>query len=243
MDTEEGKETIPETTETPTPEIESLKSQITELSGKLGQSDKGLRTAHQKLTEKDKELKSRVDLETRIEDIGAAQKVLASVLASSMGKSEEEFEETVSKQKPDLLKQFNTLVEAQKKDRESAVYNREADTIWSRALSAGLTEESDEYWVIHDALAKEGNLKKAEAKVSKLENSKTEVNAEPEKKPLSDEEKAEIAREWMEKEGQLKTEIVSPAGAGVGKKPTLEEVKAVTAQEYAEKVKSGVWIM
>ena len=157
--------------------------------------------------------------------------------AEQLGKPEEDFEGETKERAPDLIKRFDTLFEGQEQKRKAERYVRQADTIWQRGVTAGLTKGDSEYWELYKAL-KDGIPEYAEAIVSKVEGAKP---VEP--KETADETKARLKKEVeeeyrqsLEDKGVLDTAGgAAPAGASSGKVYKTSEIKAMDYQGEAYK--------
>jgi len=198
--------------QTPTPEeqMEALKTEKAELEQQLEQTKKGLSTAHQRITEKDVELKKRTDLESRIDQLSDEVKFFTSFYAENQGKSTEEFDEAKTTRPEDLLKKFQAMkTESETKRKQEAQrqeYIGKIQSYQQRVEGLGLTETDDEYLEIQDIVTR-GNFPLAERRIAKLEKSK-----EPEKpKETEAEMKERIKREVLEERGELTPEGGTPS--------------------------------
>jgi chromosome segregation ATPase len=238
----QGNETVTTTPEsqtpTPNPEVEQLKQELAKTKEKADAAEKGLRTAHQTLTEKDKRLKEAENLNSRIEGLEAKLKVAVGVIAQRVNVSQESLDEPNNQK--DLLAEYNKVEQEQETRRkqkqlkeEQDEYAKQADTVWHKAVDGlGLKEEDDDYWYVFDAL-KDGNLKKAEVKVGKLEKAKTpEVKTEEKTVDIETEVNKRLKVE-LEKRGLLKQDVGNPAGSGGQLTP--EMVSKMSPQEKWER--------
>lgn len=227
MVTEGTEDVVLETPEEQTPtetEIEALRAKLQEAEAKaqteakaraeLEKSYKGLQTT---VKRKDDQLKEQVDLHTRLNNFEEKLKLLA--VAQSLGRTEESLESISDKERQDLLgrfddldKRYKTNVEAEKQKQQQEEYNEKATTIWGRAEKLGLTDEDEDYWYIWDALSRDGNLRKAEVKVAKLEKAKQPVETPAEPKETEEALRARLEKEILEKHGLLVTDSAIPSG-------------------------------
>jgi len=117
-DVETLPETPPEEPKTPTAEeqLATLQQELKETQTRLEQTDKGLRTAHGTITEKDRLLKEQSDLNSRIDGMEETQRILAAMLAER-GAVDEEVDPT---KRDKYLNQFDEIAKRQKQERELA---------------------------------------------------------------------------------------------------------------------------
>jgi hypothetical protein len=236
--TTEGQETpkVPETVnqtqetkpETPTAELETLRQKLTELQNqsieaqkKLEQTEKGLRTAHATLTEKDRQLKEQTDLRKIV--AGLDEKI--EMAFGYIAEKDSEMELSPEK-KQDLKKQFQQ-VKVKQQQEELANKVKEYQ---ERTEALKLDPNSEEYLDIKD-FAILGKFDRAEAKLKKLEESKklTTETPKPEVKKEEPKEtieqikarlKDEIRKEILIERGELNAETGQPSGG------TMTESKA-----------------
>lgn len=227
-----NQETTPKV-ETPTTE-EKVKSLQTELETiraekiKVEDSYKGLQRTLNKTND---ELKRQVDLKSELSDLREQQRLQAALIAEYLNKPEETLTEETQARKPDLLKSLaikekeleqkraQKLVETQRLE-----YNRQADELWSRASALGLSESDDNLLDIEDYL-KAGNLKRAYARLTKLEGEKKPVV----KQDSQESEDVKINRlvqerlnKAMEEKGLLKTDTPVPSGRSGSKEDIIK---------------------
>lgn len=166
--------TAPVTTQqtlTPEQEIASLKT-------KLAETEKGLRTAHQTLTQKDQELKRKTDLEEKVASLENIVKLSTAFMFENQGKDPNAFQQAKEQRPEDLKKQFDAVVAQSEAKRK--IENQRQDvitkisSIQTRTESLGLTDESDDYLEIKNlaVMATPESLKLAERKLAKLESAK-----------------------------------------------------------------------
>jgi len=204
-------ETEPPKDETPTEDLAALSDQLSQLKIELEQTKKGLSTAHQTLTEKDRELKKRADLELQIGGIQETVELLATAIAS--GRQAESFEPA---EKQDILADLTRKradLEAKRKQAETEQtrleYVQKADAIYARAKDA-FGDDDDALERVEDLLGN-GRLERAEARVSKAEQSKTKKPSETDEQRI-ERLVAERLTEELRKKGLLETHDGSPQG-------------------------------
>ena len=248
MGKEGTEEVVLETPEEPIPTVESVQAELQQALDKATQAEdkatklessyKGLQNT---VNEKDRKLKEQIDLQTRLDNFEDKLKILA--VAQSMGRPEESLEGMSDKEKQDLLSKFDDIDKRYKETvketegkRQQTEYQEKADVIWNRAEKLGLTDEDDDYWFIWDALAKDGNLRKAEVTVSKLEQIK-------QVKPLANQEteeelEARLEKKFMEKHGLLITDPAIPSGRSKSSDDIRERYingdRSMSAEELAK---------
>jgi len=238
MENEElGQETTEEV-KTPTIEeqLEAVKTELTVTREKLEQTDKGLRTAHQTLTEKDKQLKKQTDLNSRLDDLDERLKILAAMQAE--GIRGEEAEDITPEKRKGLLDHYETIEKQQADKRKQAEvkaqqddYNQKADALYTRAK---ITFKDDEEGLekIEDLLAS-GRFDRAEKKVANAEGSLPKGENEADRIERLAEEKL-LAK--MKEKGMLPSDNSEPSGVGTSASKAMEEyVKGKITAEAAKK--------
>ena len=205
--------------ETPAAEesLDTLKSQLASLNMELVQTKKGLSTAHQTINEKDKEIKRRANLETRIDGIQDTIEVLATAVAARG-----EVDDLDPAKRQDILadlKKRRDEQAAKAKQRELAEtqqeYSQKADALYERAKIV-FAEDDDSIERIEDLLTN-GRFDRAEARVTKAEGSKVskpkETNVETEEQRI-DRLAEEKLRKTLEDRGLLENYSSTPSGSG-----------------------------
>ena len=226
-----GKETI----ETPSLEkqVEDLKSRLEVAETELTQTKKGLSTAHQTLTEKDKELKKRAQVEDDIALIKDQLELVASAVSERLNQSDED-----SSPKVDVLARLKKDRETKEQQRKQQEFAQVIDQYRLRTEALKLDPESEDYLDIQD-LATRGNFKLADIRLKKLEVRQVEKDAEvakTQKVSQEDDDKRieERARKILQEKGLLKTDSGTPAGGGGGKTWTRSQVNAMSVAEYRQ---------
>lgn len=218
-----------EAPETPT-ETEQLKTaqdEVTKIKAELEGKDKGLRTAHQTLTEKDRKIKEQADINARLDGFEDTQKILIAMMQEKGTVSDEE---VTSEKKTDYLKQYDEILKKQREARKTASaqaeqeeYATKAQAIYSRAQEA-FKDDIDELDKVVNNLDK-GRLDMAETRVSKAEG---KANPEPKESKKETEEQRvdrladEKYNKRLEDEGLLHTETALPSG----RSRTMDELRA-----------------
>ncbi len=209
----EGEQT-PQETHTPI-DVEALQKQLASLQTELEQTKKGLSTAHQTLTAKDKELKRQTDLESKIGGIEDRIELLATAIVTKTNPDEIGLAEA----KPDVVKMLRQLGEEQEAKRKQQgllatqqEYAQKADALYARAKVIFL-DDDDAIERIEDLLGN-GRLERAEARVVKAEKVKgTPKNKETEEQRI-DRLAQEKYQKLLEEKGLLETYSTSPSGSG-----------------------------
>ncbi len=200
---------------TPTPEeqLKALQAQLDTTKAEKQKTEESYKGLQRTLNKSNEELRRQADLKAELADLREAQKLQAALMAEYLGKPQESLDDDTKNRKPDLLKVYQDQVTNLEVKRKQADYNRQADEIWSKAKSLGLPEDDDNILDIEDYL-RAGNLKRAQAKITKLEGAKKPV--EPEKKEAEDERINRLVQErinkMIEEKGLLKTDTAVPSG-------------------------------
>jgi len=206
---EDEQETVEETTElqTPTPEqqLEEMKVELAKYQSVAEEKDKGFKKLQQQLSEEQTKLRRQGDVQGEIASLRDLMKL---VVASATNETEESLAEPERKQ--DLLKKFDEEQKRRTEDNQRHQLIETLDGYRKRIESLGFTEEDEEYWEIHD-LAVQGNLKRADIKLKKMEVVKKET---PKPEP-TEEQIEEAARKQLEVKGLLKTETGMPSASGL----------------------------
>ena len=189
---------------TPTPEekLSTLEEQLTKAEKERDEFKTGLSTAHSRLTERDKELKKQVDIDTRLNGFDETQRILAAMVNEKLTSGDLDGE-----QKTDYLKKFDEISQRQKAEIDQAAVKaqqdedyQKRDDLWTKAQTFGTYDENDDVADIYDAL-REGKAYKAERIIKKLE--KSQPDKENKVEGTEDERFAkrleEEERKWMEK--------------------------------------------
>jgi len=224
------KET-PEVKEVPTEE--TLNARIAELETDLAQTKKGLSTAHQTLTDRDKELKRTRDVESQISELRDDLQLLATAM-SSAGISQDD---TTPEKRADVVEQLKQTRKTQEAERGRKEYLAKADSVYERAKVVYANDE-DALERIEDQLMSmvPSRLERAEAKVAKAELK------EPEKKGIDVEEiREEERRKILEETGQLVADTGGPGGvAGGVPSYTRADLKKLDPKEYKRLFPGGM---
>src|SRR3990167_1440709 len=162
-------------TATQTEDLASLKVTLAKLETELEQTKKGLSTAHQTLTQKDRELKTQSDLRAEIQGIREDMELLAVGLAT---KDEVETADGTNRQQVLAeLQKRRADAETKRKLASDAIarqeYNQRADTIYAHAKT--LFEGQEEKLEDIEDLLKMGNIERAEKRLARAMKDKTAV--------------------------------------------------------------------
>ncbi len=243
---EEKQEIVAEQVEVqpPAPEVDlaSLQTKLTKLETELEQTKKGLSTAHQTLTQKDRELKSQADLRAEIQGIREDMELLAVGFATR-----DEVEPTDGTSRQNVLAELQKrrlAAEGKRKQEIDALARQETATIISgfqkRVEALGLTDEDDDYGDIYRLVRTLDpvDIKTAERRLKKLEVAKVVVKGEKESEEALRE---RIFKEEMEKRypGMYTSDIGAPSGTQI---PTGQAMDAYVRGEITavEAKKKGV---
>ncbi|KKN57538.1 hypothetical protein LCGC14_0560840 [marine sediment metagenome] len=226
---EEEKETteVEETKEeTPTPEeqLKTAREEITRVTAELESKTKGLKTAHQTLTDKDQKLKEQAGSNARMDGIEERLEIVATLLDRRLTTGEMEEGEKVN-----LKQEFAQLKERTKQEREAEKTKlaqeenvRVADGLWTRAQVFGTYQDNDDVADIYDALV-DGKSYKAERIIKRLEG-KPETKETP-KESEDDRIERLVTEKYnakLEEDGLLHTESAEPSG----RSRTRDELRA-----------------
>ena len=207
-----------EQSETPTNEdqLKTLQAELEQAKKLAEEKDKGLRTAHQTLTQKDREIKNLSDFNQKIDGIENKIKILAAATATGMRVDENELDSMSPQAQKSLLSEFDRLdaetkakAEQARKEAEESEYRTKADSLWQEAQSLSFDEDTLDK--IEDALTW-GKLERAERLISRKKETPKETKVEE-----SVEEKAErLAQEkfnkLLEEKGLLETDTAISSG-------------------------------
>ena len=222
--------------ETPPVDVEAIQKQLVSLQMELDQTRKGLSTAHQTLTAKDKELKRQQDIESKIGGIEDRIELLATAFVTRANPDEI----GVAEARPDvvkMLKQQREEQEAKRRQQDSLAtqqeYAQKADALYTRA-KAVFVDDDDAIERVEDLLAN-GRLERAEARVIKAEQKKTPVKdskMETEAQRI-DRLAEERLQKHLEERGLLETYSNTPSGSGGSALEATRQYAAgeITAEE------------
>jgi len=216
---------------------------LTVLQGNLAQLEKQAKTFEDNWKNQEKATSRKEQEIQRLRDQVANNdsqqnmiKALIATMANRQNVPEEEFEQTVKKQQPDLLKQFEEMEKQAMQKRQVTEFQRKINDIQDKTEALGLKAGDEDYEVVQ-AFAIAGKFDKAESKLQKLEaKDKTEPPKET-KSELSEEEKAKIVKEYLDKEDLLKQETGKPSGGSFDDIPTdinkfREWLSGLSTEEY-----------
>ena len=209
------EQTSTETEEVITPPVDRTKELETEIARVKAEADsykKGLSSAHQRLSQKDTEIKRLQDFSSRLSDFEEKLKILAAAQASGAEVDEEEIGNMTPAKKQNLLKKFEELEQRQATKRQQAEVQAKQEAERERQVSLvdnyrlrvealGFTSKDKEYRNIYRLVRTLDPIDMAEA---------DEILGELEKTKPSTQTKA--GKEEPEKdESLLQTDSVTPS--------------------------------
>ena len=224
--------------QTTTPKLEDLMAQVQNLSKELEQTKKGLSTAHQTITEKDKEIKRRQGLEQTITGIEERIELLATAMATGSRPDETGLTDS----KDEVLKALKQKKQEQdtkrKMDDELSAqmeFTKRADEIYGKAETI-YGEDEDSLFNIR-SLIRAGDLDLAERKLNKAAKAKETTT---EKKETEEQRIERLATERLQKElekrGLLTSETNHPSGGNLTKQQAMERyIKGEITADEAKK--------
>lgn len=159
-------------------------------------------------------------------------KALLGILADQRNQPVDEFEETVRKNQPDLVKQYDEITQRSAEKKSQEEYAVKADDVWTRAKNLGLPDDHDVLLDIYDYLA-DGKIHRAETKLRKLEVAK-EVKPTETKEPTYEEGLEEGKRKAMEESNQLMSDT-GKSSAGSGEVLTAKQVEDMPYKEFEKR--------
>src|SRR3990167_189985 len=224
--------------QTTTPKLEDLMAQVQNLSKELEQTKKGLSTAHQTITEKDKEIKRRQGLEQTITGIEERIELLATAMATGSRPDETGLTDS----KDEVLKALKQKKQEQdtkrKMDDELSAqmeFTKRADEIYGKAETI-YGEDEDSLFNIR-SLIRAGDLDLAERKINKAAKAKETTTATKETEEQRIERLAtERLQKELEKRGLLTSETNHPSGGNLTKQQAMERyIKGEITADDAKK--------
>ena len=244
LGTPETPEDTTTETETPaeTPTVESLQGELAKLKSELEHTQKGLKTAHQTLTTKDKELKRQNDLANNFTLLSQKVDILVQALAER-GKTEIDTEDAINPKPQPQTNLSDTFKELDSKAKFQA-YQQQVNTMQKQALAAGLGEKDIAYWDIAEC-ARQGQFQKAELLIKQHMESNMNKQTEQIKTQAK-----EIAERYGVNENELLKfndvkDMKIYALENQGKKPAEQPAKPKPKYETATPsvMPKGVWQM
>ena len=228
-----------EENQTTTPNLEDLMAQVQNLSKELEQTKKGLSTAHQTITEKDKEIKRRQGLEQTITGIEERIELLATAMAT--GSRPDETGLTDSKDEVlKALKQKKQEQDSKRKvDEELSAqmeFTKRADEIYGKAETI-YGEDEDSLFNIR-SLIRAGDLDLADRKINKAAKAKetTTIKKEETEEQRIERLATEKLQKELEKRGLLTSETNHPSGGNLTKQQAMERyIKGEITADEAKK--------
>ncbi len=241
---EETQQQESQAEQTPTNDelIKQYEAKISQLTKQYEEKDKGLRTAHATLTEKDREIKRLSDFNAKVESIDQKIKILAAATATGMRMNQDTLDNMSPQDQANLLSEFDKLdaetkarAEQSQKQAEEAEYKARADSLWQEAQSLGLNEDTLDR--IEDSLMY-GRLDRAEKLIER--NRKTETKTETTDIDKLVEEKLQAKLKELgikqEEEGLLDTDTAIPSGRTPSQQDIIDRYasgdSSVSREEY-----------
>jgi len=225
--------------QTTTPKLEDLMAQVQNLSKELEQTKKGLSTAHQTITEKDKEIKRRQGLEQTITGIEERIELLATAMATGSRPDETGLTDS----KDEVLKALKQKKQEQdtkrKMDDELSAqmeFTKRADEIYGKAETI-YGEDEDSLFNIR-SLIRAGDLDLADRKINKAAKAKetTTIKKEETEEQRIERLATEKLQKELEKRGLLTSETNHPSGGNLTKQQAMERyIKGEISADEAKK--------
>jgi len=230
----------------PEPTVDELKSELEKTQQLLDAAKQEAKAHEANVTRKANELAKREALDTRIGELHSRVEVLTTMvgdLIDSQGTPSEETSDEAPKRK--RSEEYLSPLKQEATRRQQEEYNQRADTQWGRLEGLGITKEDDVYWDVLQWLS-QGQLERAEIKLNKLEAAKNKEQVEPPKaeakSELTQEQKDEIVREYLEKQGALVTDIEGPSAISPKKADIIRRYAqgdpSVSEEQYEKAMKS-----
>ena len=228
-----------EEAQTTTPKLEDLMAQLQNVNKELEQTKKGLSTAHQTITEKDKELKRRLGIEQTISGLEERMDLLATAIATGARPDDAGLEENKQSVLNALQQKRREQEVRKRQDAEAEAQNeftRRADEIYGRAETI-YGEDEDALYNIR-SLIRAGDFDLAERKINKAAKAKEQPPVDKDKSKETEEQKIErLANEKMQKfledRGLLTTETnITGSSAATSQQAMERYIKGkITASE------------
>jgi len=214
MVTEEGKETDGTPTAEQIAEWRTKAEQYVQIETKLEQTEKGLRTAHQTITEKEKQVKEAQDLRTVLSGMRQEMDIHRAAIDELSSKPENDYTDGEPPQKKPSLDERIQQIETKTKTSQVALY---ADEVEKMVKDAGLDiRTAPELEVVRlkfgyqdPVLAREA-LENARSIVEGIK-AKAEVTPKVEEKE-EPKETDEQVKERIKKEVMIEFKLITPEG-------------------------------
>ena len=233
VEDKEGQGEPEATSEKTEPTIEELGKQLAELqetSQKMEDNWKKQEVVSSRKEQTIQQLREQVSSNDSQSDMN---KVLIAMMASQRNQSTEELEGEIKTKQPDLLKQYEQIVEQSDKKRKLDLAMNQIKTVQERA--DGLGVQGEEYDIVR-AFAEAGQYDKANKRLDKLEEAKQ--TPPPEEKKESDDDRVERlanekAKAMLEKKGVLTQDAGTPSASG--------SLSGMDVGDLKEKMSDPVW--
>jgi len=230
------KEVIPEEQEAiveeePKPQvtIEELQKQLTELQETSQRNEDNWKNEVRVKTKKDTEIQQLREKLSGNESQSDMIKALIAMMASQKNQLTDEFAEEVKAQQPDLMKQYEQIVEASAKKRQLDNMMSRIRTVQERTEALGL--QGDDYDVVR-AFAEAGQFDKAETRLDRLEAAKQ--TKPPEAPRESDDDRVErLAAERLKAELDRRGLLTQDTGSPSASATRYEELRDIYSSGLA----------
>lgn len=220
----EISEAKPEEEDKPQVTIEELQKQLGTLQETSNKNEENWKGAQRDSSKKELTIQQLREQVSSNESQGDMIKALITMMATQKNQPTEEFTEEVKTRQPDLLKQYEQIVESSGKKRQLDSAANRIKTVQERTVALGV--QGDEYDIIK-AFAEAGQYDKADArldKVSEVKQTKPPENKESE--DSVDKKVAEKLKAELEKRGLLTQDTGAPSASA--------KTRSQKIQAYAE---------
>jgi hypothetical protein len=185
-------------------EVEQLRQEKEKLEQNLKSAQGVTRKQAQDLEEKQAQLEAAISSRDTFQ-------ALVGLVAQQTGRSEEEIEETVRTQKPDLIKQANTLVQQQEARRRYDEQVRKINSYQAKVEDLGLKETDKAYKHLR-ALVVAGDFATADEEIEAIQAEQGKPEKESEKPKESPEDREKRIREEAKREALIDAGVLTPEG-------------------------------
>jgi hypothetical protein len=201
-------------------EVEQLRQEKEKLEQNLKSAQGVTRKQAQDLEEKQAQLEAAISSRDTFQ-------ALVGLVAQQTGRSEEEIEETVRTQKPDLIKQANTLVQQQEARRRYDEQVRKINSYQAKVEDLGLKETDKAYKHLR-ALVVAGDFATADEEIEAIQAEQGTTEKESEKPKETPEQRDER----IKKEALIEAGVLTPEGG----EPSASSSKGFKKieQDYAD---------
>jgi len=241
IEQEEG--TLPESPpEQPQVTMEELQQQLADVRETSRKYEENWKNEQRVSSSKEQKLKQLQEQQSNNETQQDILKALIATVAGQQSKAPDEFEDEIKSRQPDLLKQYEQIAEANKKQRQQAQFASQINEIQARTEASGLKVGDEEYDLIK-TLAEAGQFAKAEKRLEKVEQAKQTKPPEVNEPKESEDDRVErLANEKLRKladeKGWLIQEDGGPSAVSSGAKKAMADYAQGTIS-LAEAQKRG----